>query len=46
VEAIKDQDPEKAVKLMTGMLNHGAEHLEATIRKKQLEKNIQISGIK
>jgi len=45
-EAIKDQNPEKAVKLMTGMLNHGAEHLEATIRKKQSETNIQMAVIK
>ncbi len=35
VEAIKIQNPEKAVSLMTKMLNHGAEHLEATIRENQ-----------
>ncbi len=35
VEAIKIQNPEKAVRLMTRMLNHGAQHLEATIRENQ-----------
>ncbi|GMT44281.1 MAG: GntR family transcriptional regulator [bacterium] len=41
VEAIRNQNPEKAVNFMTKMLNHGAEHLETTIRKAQPKKNIQ-----
>lgn len=34
VEAIRNQDSKKAVRIMTKLLNHGAEHLEIIIGKK------------
>ncbi len=41
-DAIRKQDEEKAVLIMTELLNHGAEHLEIMINKNQTKNRVQI----
>jgi len=41
VKAVWEQDEEKAVRIMTKLLNHGAEHLEIMINKNQVKNKIQ-----
>ncbi len=40
VEAVRQQDEKEAVRLMTRLLNHGAEHLEMAIQKNNLKNKI------
>ncbi|VAW29281.1 hypothetical protein MNBD_BACTEROID07-1494 [hydrothermal vent metagenome] len=42
VEAVRQQDEERAVRIMTKLLNHGAEHLEIIINENQTKNRAQI----
>ena len=42
MDAVRKQDKEKAVRIMTKLLNHGAEHLEIMINKNQTKNRTQI----
>jgi DNA-binding FadR family transcriptional regulator len=42
VEAVREQDEERAVRIMTKLLNHGAEHLEMMIKINQTKNRAQI----
>ncbi len=41
-EAVLEQDEERAVRIMTKLLNHGAEHLEIMIKRNQTKNRAQI----